>query len=496
VSLPARLQNEAVTRAAGVVLALALMASIERPGAGAGLLQSDQTIRVSVGGRVSRLNLEDYVARVVAGEGQPRAASGAQEALAITARTYALANRNRHRREGFDLCETTHCQVMRPATEATRRAAEVTAGRVLSYQGQPASVYYSALCGGHSELASQVWPGAEDYSSDLHEDEACRDEPGWTTEIEARRIEDALRAAGHRGSRLRDLRVAQRNASGRVARLRVDGFTPNEISGADFRTALARSVGAQRFRSTAFEVRRSGARYRFSGTGYGHGVGLCVIGAGKRAARGGSADDILKFYFPRLTITPVRHLTTRATSPAARPSAAARDDVVVTIPGTEQGERAFIAGVVRRARDEIARKANVKPPATITVTVHPSVDAFARATGQPWWVSGSTDGVQIDLVPVSLMRQRGQFERTLRHEVAHVLLDAALRDKHPWVREGAAFYFAEPGAATEVPVRGGCPDDEELLRPMSAGAHRNALARAEACFRREIARGRDWRAVR
>jgi SpoIID/LytB domain protein len=489
-----------VKRAAGVALALALTASIESPGVGSGLEQpeqSGQSVRVSISGRVSRLNLEDYVARVVAGEGQPHAAAPAQEALAITARTYALANRNRHRREGFDLCDTTHCQVLRPPTVVTRRAAEVTAGRVLTYMGQPASVFYSALCGGHSELASEVWPGAEDYSSDLHEDDACRDEPGWTSEIEARRIEDALRAAGHRGSRLRGLRVAQRNASGRVARLRVDGFTPNEISGADFRTALARIVGARQFRSTAFDVRRSGARYRFSGTGYGHGVGLCVIGAGRRAARGGSADEILKFYFPRLAITPVRNLTTRAAVvPPARPAAPARDDIAIALSSAEESERAGLARVLRAARDEIARRANVKPPAEIAVTVHPSVEAFTRATGQPWWVSGSTDGVQIDLVPVSVMRQRGLFERTLRHEVAHVLLDVALREKALWVREGAAFYFAEPDATADLSVRGGCPDDEQLLRPMSAGAHRNALARADACFRREIARGRDWRAVR
>ena len=65
--------------------------------------------------------LEDYVAQVLAGEGQPRAGDAAQQALAITARTFALANRNRHRREGFDLCDTTHCQVLRPATAIDAR---------------------------------------------------------------------------------------------------------------------------------------------------------------------------------------------------------------------------------------------------------------------------------------------------------------------------------------------------------------------------------------
>ena len=135
-------------------------------------------------------------------------------------------------------------------------------------------------------------------------------------------------------------------------------------------------------------------------------------------------------------------------------------------------------------------------PAVIRVTVHPTVEAFGRATGQPWWVSGASDGASIDLLPLSLLRQRGQLERTVRHEVAHVLVDGALEDRPLWVREGAAFYFADPGSGSDASMRGGCPEDEEFLRPLSAGAHRAAYARAEACFRRAIAQGRRWTDVR
>jgi hypothetical protein len=121
-------------------------------------------VRVSTttNGRTSvvRFELDDYIARVVAGEGEPRAAEAAQQALAITARTFALANLNRHRREGYDFCDTTHCQVLRAATATSTRAATATSGRVLLAEGRPATVFYSALCGGMSELASNVWPGA------------------------------------------------------------------------------------------------------------------------------------------------------------------------------------------------------------------------------------------------------------------------------------------------------------------------------------------------
>jgi len=93
---------------------------------------------------------------------------------------------------------------------------------------------------------------------------------------------------------------------------------------------------------------------------------------------------------------------------------------------------------------------------------------------------------------VTVLKQQGQLERTLRHEVAHALLDGALSKRPMWVREGAAAYFASPPASRSSPSKVTCPKDAELLRPVSAGAQREAYARAEACFAREIANGKRW----
>ena len=450
--------------------------------------------------RIERIAIDAYVAQVLAGEGQPRAAGAAQEALAITARTFALANRNRHRAEGFDLCDTTHCQVVRPATTITRRAAEATSGRVLLHHGQPAFVFYSAWCGGQTELASQVWPGAVDYGHDPPpphdprplEDEACDDEPDWTSEVRVDQIEAALRAAGLRGSRLRSLRVLARNKSDRVARLRVDGFTPADISGHEFRMAVGRAAGWQTIKSTAFDVDRTGNGFRFRGRGFGHGVGLCVIGAGRRAARGASAEQILRFYFPGLTIGPVPSAATPPTVAAAKSVSV---DVALALPPAEERERPALMSLIRRSRDEIAKATGTRIQ-TLRVTVHPTVDSFGRATGQPWWASGATSAATIDLPPVTVLRQQGQLERAVRHEVAHALLDGALANKPMWVREGAAAYFANPAGSSVRPDRVPCPGDIELLRPISAGAQREASARAEACFARALAGGRRWDEVR
>ncbi|MGE3492767.1 MAG: SpoIID/LytB domain-containing protein [Vicinamibacterales bacterium] len=445
--------------------------------------------------RVETIAVDDYIAQVLAGEGQPRAGDAAQQALAITARTFAVANRNRHRREGFDLCDTTHCQVVRPATATTRRAAQTTSGRLLLHQGQPAFVFYSASCGGRTEQASAVWPGAVDYHGDdsLHDD-ADENEPAWQSEVRVRDIERALRAAGLRGDRVRDIRVVARNKSNRVSRVRIDGFTPAEMNGHEFRMAVGRVAGFAAIKSTAFDIKRTGSGYHFRGKGFGHGVGLCVIGAGARASRGETADDILRFYYPALTIggAPAPATTTTAAAPQPAPAG----DIALVLPGSEERERATVLSLIRRSRDDIARATGAIPPARLRVTVHPSVDSFGRATGQPWWVSGATEGAAIDLLPLTTLKRQGQLERTIRHEIAHALLDGALSQRPMWVREGAAAYFASPPASRPSGARVTCPKDAELLRPISAGAQRDAYARAEACFAREMASGKRWDQIR
>jgi hypothetical protein len=84
------------------------------------------------------------------------------------------------------------------------------------------------------------------------------------------------------------------------------------------------------------------------------------------------------------------------------------------------------------------------------------------------------------------------------------MADAALGKRPVWVREGAAIYFAGeqmiPGEPQRSPfkpeARASCPDGNELLHPVSAGALSNAYARARACFAKQIQSGRSWKDVR
>lgn len=533
-SLPARLQDEAVTRTARGTACVLLVAALSLAGAPTaratapqaadvvpatvrvGLTQADGTVKVET------LALEDYVARVLSGEGQPKAAPAAQDALAIVIRTFTLANRSRHRAEGYDLCDTTHCQVLRPAHAAARAAAAATAGRVLLDRGRPAFVFYSAHNGGRPALASEVWPGAVDYApGDDHD--GCDDEPGWTSEIATADVERALRAAGLTGRRLHRLRILDRTPSGRAGRMQAEGFTPDTITAHEFRMAVGRTLGWQRLRSTAFGVTRDDAVYRFEGVGYGHGVGLCVVGAGKRALRGDAAAAILRAYFRDLTLTPGAPVLTRDAGPVpvpvpvapvavpvsppapvpalpappVSPAAALATDIRLTLPPAEEHDRAMVLGLARQTRDAVAARALVPAPSTLAIQVHPSMEAFGHATGQPWWITGTTVGTSIDLAPIAQLRQRGVLESTVRFEVASAVVAPHLQKAPAWVRVGAALFFiADPGGREATDRRLVCPTDAELLRPVSGGARREAMIRAEWCVRREIARGRRLTEIR
>ena len=464
---------------------------------------------------VTTMPLETYVARVLAGEAARDSQPAALDALAITVRTFAIANRGRHRADGFDLCDQTHCQVVRPATAATGRAAQATAGRVLLRGRDVANVYYTASCGGRTEIPSAVWPGHEDPPYlPSRDDDACGGAPAWAAQIPEEDLLRALRASGFRGERLRDVRIVSRNGSGRVARLRVEGLQPEQISGQDLRVAVGRTLGWQHIKSSAFELRKQGDAYRFSGHGSGHGVGMCVIGSAKLAADGKDADYILGRYFPGLKISRP-NITSRTEVGVKSGSSQAEvrlesgssptSNVWVSLPDDDIGEQATITTQTLKARDELARTLGVAPPARVTLRFHPTTDDYERATGQAWFTSGAIVNNELHLLPLAVLRERGVLDRTIRHELVHVMTDATLGRRALWVREGAAIYFAGeppiPGQPPQRPPftpepRASCPDDNELRRPVSVGALTNAYARAHACFAKQIQSGRNWKDVR
>ena len=262
---------------------------------------STRTVALGAAGgvKIGDLPLEIYVARVLAGEGEPNAPEATQQALAIAIRTYAVFNAGRHKREGFDLCDSTHCQVPRSANANSRRAALATAGRILTYMGAPAEIFYSASCGGRSETASAAWPTigvTRPYLRSV-KDNVHDDDVPWTLEKSLSALQADLERNGFSGT-LKNVEIKSRTKSDRAAVLKISGMHPDRIAGDQFRAAIGTTV----LRSTAFSLKKDHDTVRFTGRGYGHGVGMCVIGAGRRARRGETVTEILKAYYPGLKI--------------------------------------------------------------------------------------------------------------------------------------------------------------------------------------------------
>ncbi|MBZ5605798.1 MAG: hypothetical protein LAO79_26155 [Acidobacteriia bacterium] len=105
---------------------------------------------------IVEMERETAVASIVNAEA-PGSPFEAQKAQAVVSRSFLVATRGRH--QGFDFCDTTHCQYLReppPAGSPPRRAQEATKGLVLTYQGHAIVALYSADCGGHTRTAEEA----------------------------------------------------------------------------------------------------------------------------------------------------------------------------------------------------------------------------------------------------------------------------------------------------------------------------------------------------
>jgi stage II sporulation protein D len=270
-----------------------------------------ETLRVRHNGRVETVAIDAYAAAVALTEIAPGAVPAATadalyEAQIIVARTYAVSRRGRHGAEGFDLCDTTHCQRYEPARLRSARWAQLAAAiaartsrHVLVHDGGLIEAVFHADCGGHTADARDVWGAARPYL--VARRDAIRDpHREWTSDLAAGRLAEAL--AADRRTRidppLRDLAIVRRDRSGRAARVRIAGRQAREVDGDVFRAAVTAGLGMHAVPSTRFTLRRRGDGWQLSGTGFGHGVGLCQAGALSRAGRGAKAAEILGFYYP------------------------------------------------------------------------------------------------------------------------------------------------------------------------------------------------------
>lgn len=272
-----------------------------------------ETVRVRTGGRIVDVPLEAYVVGTALAEvgpvGEaPETVERIFRVQSIIARTYAVYQLGRHRAEGFDLCDTTHCQVYDPDrlrtsrfAEAARTAAARTAGQVLIFGDRPGQALFHADCGGHTADAALVWGGTE-VPYLVGGPDALPDgtHQAWHFEIESERLRELLNGSpvAPVGRRLDSVRIALEDGSGRAARLAIDGTEDHVLRGEQLRALINQAFGPRAIRSTRFRLEVTDGVYRFDGTGFGHGVGLCQVGAAARLRRGDDVEAVLEAYYP------------------------------------------------------------------------------------------------------------------------------------------------------------------------------------------------------
>ena len=152
---------------------------------------------------INGVNMEDYIRGVIPYEMSGSWPLEALKAQAICARTYAYANLGKHKADGFDLCNTTDCQVYYgtgSANERTDQAVLETAGMYLTYAGELITAYYYSSNGGASEDSENVWNEALPYLRavrDEFEQQTNVSHTDWTYEITLADITDILRERGN-----------------------------------------------------------------------------------------------------------------------------------------------------------------------------------------------------------------------------------------------------------------------------------------------------------
>jgi len=121
----------------------------------------------------------------------------------------------------------------------------------------------------------------------------------------------------------------------------------------------------------------------------------------------------------------------------------------------------------------------------LDIRFNQSTGDFTSRTGQPWWAAAATKGNRIELQPLPLLKRRGILWTTLRHELAHVVIDAVSRNRAPrWLAEGFAIYLAGEGQSiSRYATKTRLTNDElerRLERPSSQQDMRALYAHAYA----------------
>ena len=229
----------------------------------------------------------------------------------------------------FDVCADDHCQRYQGLTRATgetvRKAIDCTWGQVLTYEGELCDARFSKCCGGKMERFSVCWedkdygylqplPDTEGQKADgkcfcdtldkdilgqvlNNYDQETVDFYRWTQEYGIDELSELVaRRSGTDLGRILHMEALERGESGRIYKLKITGTQKTLILGKELE--IRKILSESHLKSSAFDVEMTDGRIILHGKGWGHGVGLCQIGAAVMASQSYAYQEILEHYYP------------------------------------------------------------------------------------------------------------------------------------------------------------------------------------------------------
>ncbi len=313
---------------------------------------------------INHINIEKYLYGVVPKEVGSSFPMESIKAQAVAARTFAMANKNKHIDQGYDLCDGTHCQVYGAVFAEhpnTNKAVDETRDIYVYSNNEFANTTFHSNNGGYIESSKDVWGGHRDYLIAKEDPFSTNTTAStWSLNLTSSEVNSKISSSGIKIGNIIDIEILETTEANRVSKLRLKGSLGEEIiSGAKLRTILGNTT----MRSTWFNVKKNGKElnnnkeyyvlngsnslavniedltimnfaeekvklninnieisgkdklakiervsqlspdgFTFEGRGYGHGVGMSQYGAAEMAKQGYNYEEILKHYYSGVDI--------------------------------------------------------------------------------------------------------------------------------------------------------------------------------------------------
>ncbi len=312
---------------------------------------------------INYVEMEHYLFGVVPREIPASSPEEALKAQAVVARSYAYKNMSKHISEGYNLCDTTHCQVYKGFDNehpSTNKAVVDTYGDYVTYNGVVVETPYHSNSGGYTESSVNSWGGNLPYLTSV-EDRFSVNSPNstWTVNVSLYDMQSKLLTAGIDIGQIKNLELLSTTETGRVKDLKIVGslgervikgtelqsilglksrtftissagkssdkkvyvldgtsFFPREI---DLQTAyiqdnsnyvsvnrstVSRAISKDRTSNltSTYTSTYDPLSFTIDGKGYGHGVGMSQYGAMEMAKQGYNYYDIITHYYSGVEI--------------------------------------------------------------------------------------------------------------------------------------------------------------------------------------------------